>query len=97
MLTKDFLRQVLSEQKRLLTMNGVRRINVPRYDELSVKNLFPKYANDVEVMSLMPDRLPKGKTMDREYFFNCLNTVKPDHVKRMIDHANHLRFSAGQK
>jgi hypothetical protein len=97
MLTKDFLRQVLTEEKRLLKVGCVRRVNMPRYDELSVKNLFPKFANDPEFMSLMPDRLPKGKTVDREYFFNCLNTVRPDYVKDMVDHANNLRFKAGQK
>ena len=41
MLTKDFLRQILSEEKRLLKVSAVRKINVPRYDEISVKNLLP--------------------------------------------------------
>ena len=97
MLTKDFLRLVLTEKKRLLHMNDVRRINVPKYDELSVKNLFPKFKDDAAVMSFMPDQMPKGKTIDREYFFNCLNTVKPDYVRDLITHANKLRFGGGQK
>jgi len=48
-------------------------------------------------MSLMPDRLAKGKTMDREYFFNCVNTVHPEFTRQMIDHANGLRFKSGQE
>ena len=97
MITKDFLRQVLEEKKRLLRMDAVRRINVPKYDELSVKNLFPKFSDDEALMSFMPDRMPKGKTIDREYFFNCLNTVKPEFVRDMVAHANKLRFSGGQQ
>ena len=41
MINKDFLKQVFDGQKRLLGMNEVRRVNVPHYDELSVKNLWP--------------------------------------------------------
>ena len=35
-MNKDFLKEVLSEKKKLLELNSVKRINVPKYDELSV-------------------------------------------------------------
>ena len=41
MITKDFIRQVLAAEKELLKMSELRQVNVPKYDELSVKNLFP--------------------------------------------------------
>ena len=41
MFNKDFLRQVLAEEKELLPINNVRFINVPHYDEISVKSLWP--------------------------------------------------------
>ena len=41
MLNKDFLKQILSGQKKLLAVNEVRYINVPLYDELSVKSIYP--------------------------------------------------------
>ena len=42
MVTKDFLKDVLSDEKKLLKMEKVRFINPPLYDELSVKSLCPK-------------------------------------------------------
>ena len=42
MITKDFLKLVLSGNKRLLELNEVKRVNVPVYDELSVRNLWPE-------------------------------------------------------
>ena len=41
MLNKDFLKDVLKESKNLFRMDQVKWINVPLYDELSIKNLMP--------------------------------------------------------
>ena len=95
MVTKDFLRQILAEDKQLLKMSEVKQVNIPKFDELSVKNLFPKFKEDADVMSYLPDRLPSGKLPDRTYFFNVLNTVRPEYVKEMVEHANKLRFKSG--
>ena len=43
MLNKDFLRQVLSEEKKLFKLSQVKWIEVPKFDELSVKSLYPKF------------------------------------------------------
>ena len=40
-MNKDFLKEVLSEKKKLLELNSVKRINVPKYDELSVLSSWP--------------------------------------------------------
>ena len=40
MLNKDFLRQILIEQKKLLTLAEVKMVSVPKFEELSVKNLY---------------------------------------------------------
>ena len=39
--TKDHLRQVLVGEKAFLKRSDLRTIEVPQYDELSVKNLMP--------------------------------------------------------
>ena len=39
--TKDFLKQVLAGEKDLLHRSNVNEINVPQYEELSVKALYP--------------------------------------------------------
>ena len=95
MMTKDFVRQILAEEKDLIKMAGLRQINIPKFDELSVKNIRPRYMEEVEVMRFLPSRLPKGKYPDREYYFNVLNTVHPTHVKKMVDYANEQRYKSG--
>ena len=42
MINKDFLKQVLTEEKELLLIKDVRFINVPMYDELAVKRVWPE-------------------------------------------------------
>ena len=78
MITKDFLRQILNEEKKLIKNTDIKTITVPKYDELSVVNLLPRVKDNAEVMIYFPDRLPKGKTISREYFFDVLNTIYPD-------------------
>ena len=41
MLNKDFLKEILSEEKSLLRLDEVKRINVPLYDELAVAKIWP--------------------------------------------------------
>ena len=42
MINKDFLKQVFSEEKKLLEISKVKFINVPHYDELSIKKFWPR-------------------------------------------------------
>ena len=74
MMNKDFLKEVLAEDKALLRLDQVSRINVPLYDELSVGNIWPMLKNDEKFMLYFPTKMAKGRVPDREYFFNILNT-----------------------
>ena len=74
MMNKDFLKEVLAEDKALLRLEQVSRINVPLYDELSVGNIWPMLKNDEKFMLYFPTKMAKGRVPDREYFFNILNT-----------------------
>ena len=44
-------------------------------------------------MKYFPQKLPKGRVPDREYFFNILNTLYPGYVQEIIRHANDQRNS----
>ena len=46
MINKDFLKQVFANEKRLLKLSELRTVNVPKYDELSVKNVYPTIQED---------------------------------------------------
>lgn len=93
-INKDFLKQVLAEEKHLLPNDEVKTVSVPLYDELSVKKFYPMFQADKEVMRYLPDPTPDGRLPDRKYFFNILNTLKPDYMKKVIEHANNQRMTA---
>ena len=50
MINKDFLKQVFKEEKKLLSLNEVKYVNVPHYDELSVKRFWPILREDETLM-----------------------------------------------
>ena len=93
MLNKDFMKQLLTEAKRLLDLHAVRHVNMPRYDELSVKRFWPLMQTDAAFMLYMPDPTPDGRLPEREYFWNVLNTLQTEYVQRLIEHANAQRMT----
>ena len=58
---KDFLSQVLADEKSLLPLKAVRLVTVPRWPEICVKALYEHYKNDPEVMQYLPDSFSKGR------------------------------------
>ena len=88
MVTKDFLKQVLSGLKKLLKMQDVRFVNPPSYDEIGVKALYHKVLEEEGMKDFFPAKFPKGLQCDKAYFYNVWNTLYPDQVKKVIDHAN---------
>ena len=55
MLNKDFLKLLLTEEKSLLQLDQVKYVNVPRYDELSVRKFWPMLREDDTFMKYMPN------------------------------------------
>ena len=74
-MTKDFIKAVFAGQKQLLRKADVVTVQVPQYEELSVKNIYPSMRKDPDFQQYFPDKYPKGKAPPREYFFNVLNTL----------------------
>ena len=73
---------------------AVSYISVPHYDELSVKTLWPEFKKDATFCAYFPAIFPKGKGPPREYFFNILNTIYPEYLGQVMQHANEQRMSA---
>ena len=80
MCNKDWLKQVIQGEKHLYKKHEIRYVEVPHYEELSVKNIYPLMAKDAVFMSYFPDTFAKGKGPPRDYFFNILNTQQPDYL-----------------
>ena len=90
-MNKDFLKQIFANEKKLLKLSELKTVNVPKYDELGVKNVFKKLKEDKEFMQYLPDSFSKGREPDRTYVFNVLNTIRPEYVSNLIKHASAQR------
>ena len=92
MVNKDFCKQVLSGQKKLLKMSQMTPVNVPSYDEVSVKRLYADALKLQEMEFYFPDEYPKGRQADRTYFFNIFNSLHPETMANVLKHANEKRY-----
>ena len=87
MFTKDYAKEIFAEEKILIKKKNVHYIDVPKYDELSVKNLYDKFISLPMMDKYFPSSYPKGRQCDREYMFNIANTLHQDIVEELINHA----------
>ena len=55
--------------------NEIKMIDVPKYQELAVKNLINDMMEDPMINQYLPDISHKGRPIDRKFFFNILNTL----------------------
>ena len=88
MVNKDFLKLVLTEEKALLQLDQVKYVNVPHYDELSVKKFWPILREDDTFMKYMPNQHKGDYLPERGYFWNVANTVQNSYVQQVIKHSN---------
>ena len=73
-------------------MNEVHFCNPPAYDEIGVKALYDKVLKQPNMVKFFPNKLPKGRQMDRSYMYNIWNTVHQDQVQAVIEYANEVRY-----
>ena len=84
MLNKDFIKLVLVEKKKLLSLSEVKHVHIPKYDELSVKKFWPLMWEVEDFMVYMPDPSQEGRLPDEQYFWNVLNTVNSNYVSQLV-------------
>ena len=79
-------------------MKDVTPCNAPLYDEIGVTRLYDKVVQIQGMAQYFPDKYPKGRKCDRQYMFNVWNSVDPAGCKKVIEHANKVRYSiSGEK
>ncbi len=61
-----------------------------------MKILYPQAIEDQLLRKYFPENCDKSKPLDRQYFFNVLNTVYPEYVASVISHASKQRNEPGQ-
>ena len=84
MVNAKWLKQILSGDKKLLKAKEARHCNPPRYDEISVANLYDQCLLMDNMADYFPDEYPKGRTCQREYFFTILATLHPDYTEQLL-------------
>ena len=87
MFTREFAKEVLRGDKKLLKLKEVKFIEVVKYDELAVKHLYGEFIELPLMAEYFPNKYPKGRQCDREYMFNVANTLHEEVVKAVIEHA----------
>lgn len=90
-----FMRDLLSGEKSFLRSNEVNHMNVPLFQEISVKNIYPDAMRDETVKKYLPnpDQL-SGKLPERDFFFGIMCTLKQQYMRDIIAAANEKRFKA---
>ena len=84
MMTTPWLKEVLKGNKKLLRASDVKICNPPRYDEISVSNLYEHCIKMPLMAYYFADSYPKGRSCHMEYFFSVLNTLHPDYTKELL-------------
>ena len=95
--TKDFLKDVLQNNKRLLRMDQVKFINVPAFDEIGVKYLYDDVVKMPKMTPYFPAKFPKNTQCDKSYFYNVWNTLYPEQVRSVINYANSQRYTVNNE
>ena len=92
MLTATWLKQIFQGQKKLLKASEVHHLNPPRFEEISVKNLYAQCLEMDKMAAYFPDTYPKGRQCDREYFFTVLGALHPVYARQLILKAKENRY-----
>ena len=71
------IKAIFAGDKKLLKLADVKFISVPKYDEISVKNLYGKLIELEGMGYYFPTKYAKERQCDREYLFNVANTLHP--------------------
>ena len=89
---------MLAGEKKLFKTDQVKIINIPHYDELSCSGVSKLVRSDPVVQKYFKDEWVEEKQhVNREFFFNVINTLYPDYLPNLIKHASKQRFSAHEK
>jgi methylase of polypeptide subunit release factors len=94
----SFMRDILSETKQHLKQNEVIRLEIPQYQEISVKNLYDDAMRDPALAKYLPSKEQLSNTLpEREdFFFGVLCTLKMQYMQDIIAGANSKRFKASE-
>ena len=73
----SFLRDILADKKLHLKQNEVIRMEIPAYQELSVKNLYADAMKDEVLQMYLPNQEQmSGRLPEKDFFYGVLCTLR---------------------
>ena len=93
MVTPPYLKQILSGEKKLMKVSDIKHCNPPRYDEITVVQLYDTCVQMPRMAQYFPDTYPKGRGCNRDYFFTILATIHPEYVDKLLKNCKEVRFA----
>ncbi len=76
----EFIREALAGKKKLLKNSQVVLVEVPRYKEFKVMNLYDSALKDDQLKMFLPDKkedeAPSKQSINKKFLFNVIATVK---------------------
>ena len=89
-----FMSDILSEAKSFLRQNEVNHMEVPCYQEISVKNLYEDAMKDeLLVKYLATKEQLSGRLPERDFFFGLMCTLRNQYMKDIIAGAHKARYT----
>ena len=83
--TLEFLRAILNGQKSYYVTKDVKLVSVPRYSEITVKQVINFIFDKPHILKYIPNlKKSSDKSMDREFLFNIVNTVEPEYFPELV-------------
>ncbi len=90
----SFMRDILSEKKRHLKQNEVNHMEVPAYQEISVKNMYEDAMADELLKKYLPTKEQLGNRLpERDFFFGIVSTLRNQYMKDVIADAHKRRYT----
>ena len=87
---------VLEGSKKFVPKDELKPYKASNFPECSVKVLYEEYKEHPRMMPYLPPKMPKGRTIDRTYFFNIMNTFTGEELHAIMKHALSLRNSENE-
>ena len=87
MMTRDFLKSIFAGSSKLMKLKDVKFIQVGKYDELAISKVYHSLLDLDGMKPYFPSAYPKGRKCDRDYMWNIANSLYPDVVKQLVEHA----------
>ena len=80
-------------EKKFIPLSELKQVDAGQFPEVSVKGLYEDFANRPEIKKYMPPKVNKGRTLNKEYFFNIVSTFANQELQEILQHANAQRNS----